>query len=48
MTFNFSQDVIFSNALLQIKCGVKKFALNLWLAPHHNDSTPLKLYFAVL
>ncbi|CAB1060637.1 hypothetical protein D1BOALGB6SA_5404, partial [Olavius sp. associated proteobacterium Delta 1] len=32
MTFNFSQDVIFTNAQLQIKCGVKKFVLNFWLA----------------
>jgi hypothetical protein len=48
MTFNFAQDVIFANTLLQIDCGVKKLVLNLWLTTHHDGITPLKCYLPVL
>jgi hypothetical protein len=43
-----SLDVIFSNELLQIKCGVKNFALNLSFSTDNSILKEDKLHFEEL
>jgi hypothetical protein len=38
--FPIAKDVVFADALVQIKLCVKKPFLNLWLTAHHSDNFP--------